>query len=167
MSAATSHRSIVVGVDGTPESVAALEFAFIEALNRRAPVVVMTTWMPDFPAPVDRSGRPYRDEAAAARRMQDVAIHTIVAELGEAPDYSQVVANDVSGPALIEAARTAALLVVGTVRKAPLSRAFLGSVSEFCVRHSPVPVVVVPAPPAPPFDSVSSRSRVATPVPRG
>lgn len=152
MTANAKHRSIVVGVDGTPGSLAALEFAFVEALDRGAPVVVVTTWMPDFPAPPTGFEATFDDLSVTARRMQDVAIGRVASELGEVPEYSQVVTIDVSGPSLIAAARTAALLVVGTGRKDRLSRAFMGSVSEFCVRHSPVPVVVVPAPsPASPF----------------
>lgn len=161
----TEHRTIVVGVDGTPGSLAALEFAFVEALDRNAPVVVLTTWMPDFPASVAGAGLPFENRATAARQMQDAAVREVVAQLGETPRYTQVVVHDVSGPALIAAARNAALLVVGTGRKEALARAFLGSVSEFCVRHSPVPVVVVPAPPAEsPFGLLARRDR-GTPVP--
>jgi len=157
VSPATRYRSIVVGVDGTPESGAALEFAFVEALDRNVPVLVLTTWMPEFPLPVH--GADHDDHDASARRLQDVAIRSVVAELGESPAYSQLVTQDVSGPALIAAARTAALLVVGTGRKGPLSRAFLGSVSEFCIRHSSVPVVVVPSRTAPAALGVAVRSR--------
>jgi nucleotide-binding universal stress UspA family protein len=46
----------------------------------------------------------------------------------------------------VEAAHDAALLVVGSGRKSLVARALLGSVSEYCVRHSRVPVVVVPDP---------------------
>lgn len=143
---AVTHRSIVVGFDGTPASIAALEFAFVEALDRGAPVVVVTTWMPEFPLALDSVGPETKDQATAACQMQDDAVRRVLAELGEKPPFTQVVKNDFSGPALVAAARTAALLVVGTGRKGRLSRTFLGSVSEFCVRHSPVPVVVVPAP---------------------
>jgi nucleotide-binding universal stress UspA family protein len=146
MSTTAKHRSIVVGVDGTPGSLAALEFAFVEAIDRGAPVVVVTTWMQDFPIPFGGDAHGFGDQAVEARKMQDAAIRGVVIELGEVPAYSQLVVNDVSGPALVDAARTAALLVVGTGRKDPLSRAFLGSVSEFCARHSPVPLVVVPVP---------------------
>ncbi len=47
---------------------------------------------------------------------------------------------------LVKAAHDAALLVVGSGRKSLVARALLGSVSEYCVRHSRVPVVVVPDP---------------------
>ena len=112
MSAPAPHRSVVVGVDGTPASTAALEFAFVEALDRGAPVVVVTTWMPEFPAPFDGPDVQFEDRARAARRMQDAAVRGVLADLGEQPEYTQVVRHDVSGPALVEAARGAALLVV-------------------------------------------------------
>lgn len=163
MNASAAHRSIIVGFDGSPASSAALEFAFVEAIDRAAPVTVMTTWMPGLPAPVYASELFSTDVAPAMRSLQDNAIRTILADLGERPAYTQVVRNDVCGPALVEAARDAALLVVGTGRKDALARTFLGSVSDFCVRHSSVPVVVVPAPSGPTaLQGSASRRRILT-----
>ncbi|MCZ4499709.1 MAG: UspA domain protein [Marmoricola sp.] len=137
-------RPIVVGIDGTAGSRAALRFALEEGLARGLPVTVVTAWMPEFPTSVTTSEAAYVDGSTKAQRLQDAEIAAALGELEESPVLSRVIANDVSGPTLTDAARGASLLVVGSGRKGVLSRAFLGSVSEFCVRHSPVPVVVVP-----------------------
>jgi nucleotide-binding universal stress UspA family protein len=47
--------------------------------------------------------------------------------------------------ALVEAARTARLLVVGSRALGYVRAALLGSVSRYCAHHAAVPVVVVPA----------------------
>ncbi len=146
MRVSTHPRPIVVGVDGSPGARAALRFAFEEGRDRGLPVTVVTTWMPEFPMPIAASGCARTDGTAAAHHLQDGEIATVLEQLTDPPEHARLVVNDVSGPVLIEAARNASLLVVGTGQKGPLSRAFLGSVSEFCVRHSPVPVVVVPDP---------------------
>jgi hypothetical protein len=57
-----------------------------------------------------------------------------------------VVLQNYGGHALVEAAHDAAMLVVGSGHKSLVARALLGSVSEYCVRHAKVPVVVVPDP---------------------
>lgn len=139
-------RPVVVGVDGSPGARAALKFAFEEALTRGAAVRVVTTWMLGFPQRDTISERAWDEESAEAHRLQDAEIGWVLHELGRRPEFSQVVVNDLSGPTLVDLARDASLLVVGTGRKNAVSRAFLGSVSEFCVRHSPAPVVVVPDP---------------------
>jgi nucleotide-binding universal stress UspA family protein len=38
------------------------------------------------------------------------------------------------------------MVVVGSGSPSSVSHQVLGSVAEYCVRHSPVPVVIVPAP---------------------
>jgi nucleotide-binding universal stress UspA family protein len=47
---------------------------------------------------------------------------------------------------LVSRAERASMLVVGSGDPSSVSHQVLGSVAEYCVRHSPVPVVIVPAP---------------------
>ncbi|MCW2856870.1 MAG: Universal stress protein [Marmoricola sp.] len=145
MNPGCASRPIVVGVDDSVGARAALRFAFEEGLELDAPVIVVTTWLLEF-APRSITTRRVHGEAVEARRIQDEQISLVLDALDDAPEFTQVVVNDVGGPTLIDVARQAMLLVVGSGRQNPLSRAFLGSVSEFCVRHSPVPVVIVPDP---------------------
>ena len=59
-------------------------------------------------------------------------------------------------------ANRASYLVVGHSHKGALRRALLGSVSDYCVRHSKVPVMVVPMPEPSPSPSARADRVPAT-----
>jgi nucleotide-binding universal stress UspA family protein len=81
------HEPVVTGIDGTPAAQLALELAFEEATIRDLPLRVFRTGTGD-------------DVTAVRRRFPDVAVTTSVCHEG-------------LQPALTDASRTAALLVVG------------------------------------------------------
>ncbi|HEX2896163.1 MAG TPA: universal stress protein [Marmoricola sp.] len=140
------NRAIVVGVDGSHGSKAALAFALAEGLARGATVEVVTTWLLG-PAISDiATATTFEEEQGKAQRTQDAALAEVLAGFSEKPAISRVVLQSYGGHALVDAAHDAAMLVVGSGRKSMLARALLGSVSEYCVRHARVPVVVVPDP---------------------
>jgi nucleotide-binding universal stress UspA family protein len=58
---------------------------------------------------------------------------------------STEVVEGLAGQALVESARHARLLVVGSRAIGPIRAALLGSVSRYCANHASCPVVVVPA----------------------
>jgi len=140
------RRPVVVGVDGTAGSRAALAFALEEGLARGVTVEVVTTWLlgpaiSDIAVPST-----FEEEQAKAERCQEAALAVVLPDLQRQPVVSRVVLHSYGGHALVDAAHDAAMLVVGSGRKRLLARALLGSVSEYCVRHATVPVVVVPDP---------------------
>ncbi len=144
---------VVVGVDGSAGSRAALEFALREGVRRGATVQVVTTWLQGsaLTTPLDglavaATYQDLDDQERVAHEVQDRMLAEVLAGMTERPAISQVVLHTYSGATLVDAGDKAALLVVGSGRKGVLSRALLGSVSEYCVRHSRVPVVVVPDP---------------------
>jgi nucleotide-binding universal stress UspA family protein len=140
------NRAIVVGVDGSTGSLAALAFALEEGLTRGSTVEVMTTWLLG-PALSDiGTATSAAEEQETAQRCQDEALAEVLSGFPVRPTISRVVLQSYGGHALVEAAHDAALLVVGSGRKSILARALLGSVSGYCVRHARVPVVVVPDP---------------------
>lgn len=140
------RRAVVVGVDGSPGSKAALAFAIEEGLARGVTVEVVTTWLMG-PAIADiATPTTFEGEQHKAQSIQDSVLAEVLAEFDERPTISQVVLHNYSGHTLVDAARDAAVLVVGSGRKSVLARTLLGSVSEYCVRHAAVPVVVVPDP---------------------
>jgi nucleotide-binding universal stress UspA family protein len=149
---------IVVGVDGTPESVAALAFALDEGVRRDCSVEVVTTWVWGEPYEAMATGM----EAArqAAEELQEVALHAAIQKFDGLPVVSRLVVEGDPGPVLVHMANRASYLVVGHSHKGPLRRALLGSVSDYCVRHSKVPVMVVPI-----ADSASSVTSGADRVP--
>jgi nucleotide-binding universal stress UspA family protein len=76
--------------------------------------------------------------------MLDLALETAFPREGPGVPVMRSVVRGQAGPALCAAARDASLLVVGTAAEAhPGRRMVLGSVSEYYIRHSPVPVVIV------------------------
>lgn len=140
------NRAIVVGVDGSAGSKAALAFALREGLARGSTVEVVTTWLMG-PAISDiTTASTVEQEQQKAEECQDDALREVLGGFDERPTISRVVLQSYGGHALVEAAHDAALLVVGSGRKSLVARALLGSVSEYCVRHARVPVVVVPDP---------------------
>jgi nucleotide-binding universal stress UspA family protein len=141
--AAIDPAPIVVGIDGSSESRAALRFVLNEGNLRGSGVEVVTAWEPSsMPDPVGVSVDAWREDA---QRIQDKQMTSVLAEYGRAPVVSRRIVLGGAGPVLVSASRDAAFLVVGTERKGVARRIALGSVSEYCVRHATCPVVVVPA----------------------
>jgi len=144
----TVNGPIVVGVDDSASARAALRFALEEGLARGVAVEVVTTWVLDGSIRDRITEKMLADEAHVVRLRQDQILREVTDGMPALPRISQVVLHDAGGGPLVEAAKDAALLVVGSGRKNLLARVMLGSVSEYCVRHARVPVVVVPEPPA-------------------
>jgi nucleotide-binding universal stress UspA family protein len=139
--------AIVVGVDGSPGAAAALVFALSEGWERGCTVEVVTAWLGG--GQVD--GNPDSEELAEARarvhRMQGEVVARCLEERAEqAPNLVRVVVHDYAGRVLVARAERAAMVVVGSGSPDSGSHQALGSVAEYCIRHSPVPVVIVPAP---------------------
>jgi len=121
------NARIVVGVDGTTASMAALRWAATEAERRGCFLDVVTV---TDGSDTDRSVR-----IAAAAAFYPVVRMRAIRTVGAA------------APSLVRAARGAAMLVVGSATShGRLATALLGSVGAYCVAHAPCPVVVVPDP---------------------
>jgi nucleotide-binding universal stress UspA family protein len=127
---------ILVGVDGSPGSVAALGFAFEEAALRDTGLTAVYAWTVP-PA----GGLGSADEAADRRLAEALA--------GWQEKYPQVRVQRRSVPSgnplatLIEEATAVQLVVVGSRGRGAFASLLLGSVSDGLVRHCPVPVAVV------------------------
>lgn len=140
--AASDTQTIVVGVDGSDSSKDALRWAAQQARVIGAELRVVTTWeyptsfgwAPAYPSDWD----PQTDASKALSEVIDEV-------LGRDPGVP--VRIDVTegrpAPVLIERARDAVLLVVGSRGHGAFAGMLVGSVSEHCVSHSPCPVVVV------------------------
>jgi nucleotide-binding universal stress UspA family protein len=139
--------AIVVGVDGSPGAVSALEFALAEGWERGRTVEVVTAWL----GTGQHEGRADSDDLAEGRarvhHMQgDVVARCLEARGENVPDLLRVVVHDYAGRVLVARAETASMVVVGSGSPSSASHQVLGSVAEYCVRHALVPVVIVPAP---------------------
>ncbi|GEC02405.1 universal stress protein [Streptomyces spinoverrucosus] len=125
---------IVLGVDGSPGGEKAVDFAFSEAALRGAEIVAVHAWLPDY-APVGtgvESAERLLAQALAGRteRYPDVTVRHEVAS-GESREV------------LIEASRTAQLVVVGARGRGGFAGLLLGSVSQAVLHHAHCPVAVV------------------------
>jgi nucleotide-binding universal stress UspA family protein len=139
-----ASEHIVVGVDGDPTAAAALRWAAEQCrLTGRALRVVHAWQMTELEA---ASVSTELWEAAGAHTRAR-ATGWVLAALGAAQDVRMTL-DIVEGPpgsVLVERARAAALLVVGAREHTGLRRVVHGSVSHYCLAHSVVPVVAVPA----------------------
>jgi nucleotide-binding universal stress UspA family protein len=144
------HR-VVVGVDDSEHARAALRFAVEDAALRGAVLDVVNAYeVPVIFAPVPAVVVPTDDGQSAARskRLLDELIAGALAHAGDSrpPDVQPISVEGMAGPTLVEWARGADLVVVGSRGRGAVSSALLGSVSHYCVHHATCPVVVVPLP---------------------
>ncbi|NUT51148.1 MAG: universal stress protein [Saccharothrix sp.] len=134
---------IVVGVDGSPASRAALRWAVEEGRLRGCEVHAVLAWRVDYGMVVGpvSAGVAAGVDVAALRADHQAVLDEVVAEAGGGarPVLAEGDARDV----LVELAADAALLVVGSRGAGPIRQALIGSVSSYCVHHAPCPVVVV------------------------
>jgi nucleotide-binding universal stress UspA family protein len=136
---------IVVGVDGSPESREALRWALEEARLRDATVRAVHAWgSPYFFAPGFGPAEDF--QAPALHEGAEKLLSSIVAEVaGKNPDIEieEVVAEGPAASVLVEAAKGADLLVVGSRGHGGFVGLLLGSVSQQCASHAPCPVLIV------------------------
>lgn len=131
-----SEARIVVGVDGSPASKAALNWAIRQGMCTDAvvEVVIAYYW---FPMPVEAI-----DFKALATHVVEDAIFE-ASEPGAPVKIVQKVIHGSPAKVLLQEAANADLLVVGSRAHGAVAEALLGSVSHQCVQHASCPVVVV------------------------
>jgi nucleotide-binding universal stress UspA family protein len=137
---------IVVGLDQTPASRAALDFALREGLLRRVGVEVVTAWLWNTPYEGLPQARTVQEGQAAAEQLQDESLKRAVDGLPARPVIAREVVHEYAGRALVARSEGALMLVVGSRRRSSGPRSMTSSVSWYCARHATVPVVVVPDP---------------------
>jgi nucleotide-binding universal stress UspA family protein len=142
------HR-IVVGVEGSAGSRAALRWAIDEARYRNCGVEIVTAYLPTYiPAAPDFGYVPLDpiDLAGEVRKMQDDAVAEASASAGDHAVPGALEQRLIKGRAadtLIAAAEGADLLVVGNRGRGGFRGLLLGSVSQQIAQHAGCPVVIV------------------------
>jgi len=150
--------TIVVGTDGSPSAQQAVRWALGEARLRGAGVRLVHAWMlPLIDAipepwaigipplgPGDEERVHERIEAAARALLDDAVEKAQEDEPALSIEGELVEARPAH--ALLQSARGADLLVVGSRGRGGFAGLRLGSVSTQCVHHAECPVVVVPGP---------------------
>lgn len=146
MSALPTKYGILVGVDGSVESDAAIGFATREAVMRDEPLTLMHVVppVPDWPTP-SKQAEIAEVWEESARGVIERARKTAFAIAGESalPDLRTEVVYSPVVQMLIGASPQAQMLVVGSRGMGALGRFLLGSVSSGLVRHAHCPVAVI------------------------
>lgn len=131
----TRTRGLVVGYDGSPEADAALRWAALTARQRGETLdaLIVTepmtsprsqAWPADWWADIERRARETLDAAGATDATVERHVGNLV-------------------PTLVDAARSATMLVLGSRGHSRIAEIALGSVSQSTTRHARTPVVVI------------------------
>lgn len=152
----TTVATIVVGVDGSPESKKALRWALDEARLRGAGIEVVhihqsaSVWFPygDTLAVsmTEAIAAEYEEAQRAAGEQAKELVDTMIDELGDTGGVRVepvLVADANPASTLVERSREADLLVVGSRGRGGFAGLLLGSVSQQVASHAHCPVVIV------------------------
>jgi nucleotide-binding universal stress UspA family protein len=144
MSAVTRQSGILVGVDGTPASNCAVDWAARDAAIRHVGLMIvhviapLDMTLPHALIPVGLS----RWQAERGQKLIDAA-----AEIAHQADRSvRVESAALSAPvvsSLVDLSKDAQLIVVGSRGHGALARSLLGSVSSNLIRHAHCPVAII------------------------
>jgi nucleotide-binding universal stress UspA family protein len=141
----TERSRIVVGVDGSPGASAALDWAYAEAEQRAVGVYAVCAY--DEPWGIAAAGMSSAAAVAEVRTALAVDAEGVLeAAHAAAPENVGVTGEAIrstAGPALVSAAESSALLVVGSRGRGGFKSLLLGSVSQYCAAHARGVVVVV------------------------
>jgi nucleotide-binding universal stress UspA family protein len=136
-----AERRIVVGVDGSPPSERALDWAIDEAQRTAASLHLVAAWM--FPMALGYAFTTTVNEVRqSAQDVVDRAVAHVTEVAGDVT-VSGETSEQLPAPALIAAAKDADLLVVGSRGLGGFEGLLIGSVSQYCTRHATCSVVVV------------------------
>lgn len=138
-----STKPVIVGVDGSPESMRATEWAAREASTHGAllRIVAVPALPPRMsPNPDTRRAVATMIEHAMARALAAAASRAAESEPG-LPIETQLLPGPAAG-ALVDCAPQALMLVVGSRGAGGFSAMILGSVSRHVATHAACPVVV-------------------------
>jgi nucleotide-binding universal stress UspA family protein len=143
------RHEILVGVDGSPASQAALAWAAAEAARRGCELTVLYAYewhMFGARAPI---GSPLAEDARSrAGQVVAAAVNDAKAAAPTLTVHGQAVLG-APGPTLVAAAESAELVVVGSRGRGGFASLLLGSVSQQVATHTSGPVVVVRGRPEP------------------
>ncbi|MGW3355458.1 universal stress protein [Streptomyces bungoensis] len=133
---------VIAGVDGSPESLAAAEWAAREAVRRDRPLRLVHAWNWH---PERTDGEP---ASAAQRPLARRALRRAEERVRRAAPGLRTADEQVEGPAtaaLLRAAEQAELLVLGSRGLSAFAGLLVGSVALGVIARAPVPVVLVRA----------------------
>jgi nucleotide-binding universal stress UspA family protein len=140
-------QRIVVGVDGSEGCRRAVDWAYDEAVRQDASLEVVTAWeMPVIPPALAPATLSQFDEIEpATRKMVDELLEDVIGSR-TGVDVRATVVEGAPARVLLDVAKGADLLVVGSRGLGGFGSLLLGSVSQRCAQHATCPIVIVPPP---------------------
>jgi len=153
---ATDNRStqgdVVVGVDTSPSGRGALTWAarYARVTGQRLRALHVFSYRAAGGVVWTAGGLPPSLPAGGSDELRDLAegeIRSVFESLAPEPQWRLEFWGGSIGPTLIDQARGADLLVIGTREHTGIDRLLSGSVSHYCLSHAKCPTVAVPAVP--------------------
>lgn len=145
---ATPDGPVVVGVDGSARSAAALDYAFDRAARQRVPLVVVYAWHLEVVDGVIATTPGSPQFERVQRHAHETVDGMLERRRHEHPDVAVDVrvVNARPADAIVRAAAGAGLVVVGARGRGGFRGLVLGSVSHEVLHRVPAPVAVVRRP---------------------
>jgi nucleotide-binding universal stress UspA family protein len=143
------YKNILIPTDGSDASQIALNHGLELAKSIGAMVTVLfaienpftSTWGGFAPSDAGTVGGIMDDLRALGQRTLDTAIESAKSS---GVTVNQMLVEDIRvRDAILEAAKTHDLIVMGTHGRSGLDRVLLGSVTEYVIRHAETPTLVV------------------------
>ncbi|GAA4038641.1 hypothetical protein GCM10023063_24830 [Arthrobacter methylotrophus] len=144
----TSSFVIVLGFDGSTHSHKALKWALDEAGRRNGELRLITAWskppMSWYPAVLETAAGEIVAEDSPERIAERLQADALKAAASEGiAATGQAVHADSAASAILDAAKDADLVIVGSRGHGGFPGLHLGSVSTQVIDHAPCPVLVV------------------------
>jgi nucleotide-binding universal stress UspA family protein len=148
MVSTTKRHGIIVGIDGSPESDAAVSWAAHDAAIRGLPLTVVhvespaaATWsqaavLEESPSEQQADGRSLLARASTIAR-------DAIADTAQVHITGELLSSSTPVPTLVDQSKDAELIVVGSRGRGALSRSILGSVSAGLISHAHCPVALI------------------------
>jgi nucleotide-binding universal stress UspA family protein len=133
---------VVVGVDDSEPSRAALAFAMEEASLRGLPLAVIHAWRRPVTAETAPAGYDMENLARREARMVARMVATVREDFRDVRIEERILPGSATAT-LVDASRTSALVVVGARGRGGLTGLLLGSTSQQLLHHADCPVAVI------------------------
>lgn len=150
MAQRTGPIRAVVGVDGSPASLRALQWAIDWVAGAGGGTVeAIHSWsMPYAYSPIGGGVMIVEPESMEQGAKQELAeaLRQVDARAGDGVELRPQVVEGPPASSLLERAKGADLLALGTRGRGGFAGLVLGSVSQQCLHHATCPVVVLPEP---------------------
>lgn len=136
-------KPVIVGVDGSSDSVQALQWAAKYALAYQIPLQALTTFkVPAIYGPYAMAG--WESPARLEKDSRNMLADTVRKAVDEDVHVEERVLQGHPAEVLVKASQAAQILVVGSRGRGGVTGMLLGSVSQHAVTHARCPIVVIP-----------------------